>query len=65
MVFGRKDPTCPRCQELLNGSPAREGWQKAYYSQKAKDEAQGSRFMQEHFTSEAHSKEIVCTAFDY
>ena len=20
MVFGRKDPNCPRCQELLNGA---------------------------------------------
>lgn len=23
MVFGRKDPLCPRCQELLAGAPAR------------------------------------------
>jgi hypothetical protein len=23
MVFGRKDPTCPRCQELLAGSAPR------------------------------------------
>ena len=22
MIFGRKDPDCPRCQELMNGAPA-------------------------------------------
>lgn len=26
MVFGRKDPTCPRCIELINGAPTRRGW---------------------------------------
>ncbi len=26
MAFGRKDPTCPRCQELMNGAPARKAW---------------------------------------
>lgn len=24
MQFGRKDPTCPRCQELLEGAPPRK-----------------------------------------
>ena len=26
MAFGRKDATCPRCQELTAGAPARQGW---------------------------------------
>ena len=26
MSFGRKDPTCPRCQELLRGAAPRKGW---------------------------------------
>lgn len=26
MAFGRKDPSCPRCQELLAGAPPRKGW---------------------------------------
>lgn len=26
MAFGRKDPSCPRCQELLNGASPRLGW---------------------------------------
>lgn len=25
-AFSRKDPTCPRCQELLNGASVRRGW---------------------------------------
>jgi hypothetical protein len=31
MAFGRKDPKCPRCQELLNGAEKRDGWQAKYY----------------------------------
>lgn len=31
-AFGRKDKHCPRCVELLNGSPARAGWQANYYA---------------------------------
>ncbi len=26
MVFGRKDPTCPRCVEMINGAAPRAGW---------------------------------------
>lgn len=26
MSFGRKDPNCPRCQELLAGAAPRKGW---------------------------------------
>ena len=37
-VFKKYDPTCPRCQELIKGSPPREGWQKSYYEQKAREE---------------------------
>ncbi len=25
-VFARYDADCPRCRELMNGAPAREGW---------------------------------------
>ena len=38
MSFGRKDESCPRCQELLNGAPTRDGWQKSYYAHKAQQE---------------------------
>lgn len=33
--FGRKDATCPRCCELLAGSPSRGGWQRAHFAGKA------------------------------
>lgn len=25
-AFGRRDPNCPRCQELANGAAPRRGW---------------------------------------
>jgi len=25
-AFAKLDPTCPRCQELAAGAPARRGW---------------------------------------
>ncbi len=34
MTFGRKDPKCHRCVELMNGSTPREGWQKSYFKHK-------------------------------
>ncbi len=39
MSFGRKDPTCDRCQELLNGAAPRSGWQAGYFSFKKQQEA--------------------------
>jgi hypothetical protein len=35
MAFGKKDPSCPRCQELLAGSAPRAGWQGAHFAKKA------------------------------
>lgn len=32
MIFGRKDESCPRCLELINGSPSRDGWQKRFFA---------------------------------
>ena len=26
VVFGRREPGCPRCAELAAGAPARKGW---------------------------------------
>lgn len=37
MSFGRKDKTCPRCIELINGSKPRSGWQKDYYENKKRN----------------------------
>lgn len=38
MAFGRKDADCPRCQELIAGAAPRSGWQKDYFSTKARHE---------------------------
>jgi hypothetical protein len=58
-VFKNYDPSCPRCNELASGSPARKGW----YSRKAEDIKQAGR-ISTHFASLEHRTgkcEIVCT----
>lgn len=37
-IFNHYDMQCPRCQELAAGAPARDGWQKSYYSRKEANE---------------------------
>jgi|GEM_PF-1888117 len=44
MAFGKKDPTCPRCQELLNGASPRG----SYHSHRAQQEADRLRWLREH-----------------
>lgn len=48
MAFGRKDPRCPRCIEMLNGAKPREGWQARYYQTKLFSENQEQRFYELH-----------------
>ena len=38
-VFKNYDMSCPRCQELAQGSKARGGWQKSYYENKKRNDA--------------------------
>lgn len=59
-VFGRKDPTCPRCIELLNGAPPRKGWN--YY--KLQDEARRIEAINSHDCKKSGCGPI-CTAFDW
>jgi hypothetical protein len=69
MSFGRKDPNCPRCQELFSGAAPRAGWQKAYFSKKAADDAQRHAAIKAHFAPGGkHALGLcgpVCTAFDW
>jgi hypothetical protein len=69
MAFGRKDPECPRCQELLAGAQPRPGWQRDYFTRKAQQEKQTRDAMNEHFAPGGpHQRGVcgpVCTAFDY
>jgi len=64
MTFGRKDPSCPRCQELLNGAPPRDGWQKAYFHKKQTDYEQFRRALAAHNCQKSKCGPI-CTAFDW
>jgi len=56
MAFGRKDATCPRCVELLNGAEART-WNKSADAIRTQD-------VRNHFESEKHRTGgcgVVCT----
>jgi len=64
MVFGKKDPSCPRCQELLNGAPPRDGWQKSYYRTKALNDAIWKKALAEHDCKKAGCMPI-CTFGDW
>ena len=69
MTFGRKDPNCPRCQELLAGAAPRAGWQRDYFSRKKAQDDQRRREIAEHFAAGGpHARGVcgpVCTAFDW
>lgn len=54
MAFGRKDKRCPRCVEMLNGAPSRDGWQKKYYAIKKRDEERDRASITAHFNSHKH-----------
>ena len=68
MVFGRKDPSCPRCQELLAGAKARSWGHTCYRC--------GKTYVG-HYCDPCRAKDIkahncveskcgpVCTAFDW
>lgn len=46
MRFGRFDPLCPRCQQMMHGAPPRSGWQAEYHRNKAKQKASRSSRLQ-------------------
>ena len=60
MAFGRKDKTCPRCQELLNGAKPKASWHKGYYQSQAAHLAA----IRSHDCKKSRCM-VVCTAFDY
>jgi len=65
MAFGRKDSSCPRCQELIAGASPREGWQKSYFAAKHNREAIELEAIRSHDFKACEAKNIVCTHFDY
>lgn len=63
MAFGKKDHECPRCVEMLNGAPARSGWQKDYYETKKIAEENRLRHIKNHKCTEKCG--FICTAFEW
>lgn len=60
MAFGRKDPTCARCQELLAGAAPRAAWNKKptiLYSR--------AQELQMHDCKKSHCNPICCTFGDW
>jgi len=69
MVFGRKDKSCPRCQELLNGAKPRLGWQTDYFIHQEQVDSSTRRAIKAHFAPGGPHEQgkcgPVCTAFDW
>lgn len=60
MAFGRKDPNCPRCQELLNGDAPIKAWGFA----KRLEEQRTLAAIRSHDFAACARQNIVCTHFD-
>jgi len=60
-VFSRYDATCPRCQELANGSAPRAGWN----DHQRRIEAMRAEAIRTHDFAACAAKNVVCTHFDY
>ena len=63
-VFKNYDMSCPRCIELSAGAKPRGGWQKDYYANKAREEAQFTASLKSHDCIKSNCGP-VCTAFDW
>lgn len=59
MAFGRKDASCPRCQELLNGAEAIK-----WAPNRAERDARRSAEIRAHDCKKSNCGP-VCTAFDW
>jgi hypothetical protein len=64
MSFGRKDPTCERCRELLAGAGSRDGWQRRYFSEKKRTEENRLAAIRTH-DCKVSGCGPVCVAFDW
>lgn len=60
-VFNRYDATCPRCQELAAGQPARAGWNDGAKRQ----EAIRIEAIRTHDYNACARKNVVCTCFEW
>lgn len=65
VVFGRKEENCPRCIELKAGYPARDGWQKRYFTMKKRQDEMTLQAIRQHDFAACAAKNGVCTHFEY
>ena len=63
MSFGRKDPSCPRCQALLNGAKPVQGWGKTR-KEKQQEYSRWLSALKAHDCTKSKCGP-VCTAFDW
>lgn len=61
MVFGRKDPNCPRCQELLNGAAPIQ-WRGTWRKEQERRQIEAIRAHDFAACAQANG---VCTHFEY
>jgi len=61
MAFGRKDPNCPRCVELMNGAAPRKAWG----WRKREDEARKIAAIRSHDFVACAKQRGACTCFDW
>lgn len=60
MSFGRKDATCPRCQQLMAGAEPRKAWG----AEKREAEERLSNSIRNHDCARSGCG-VVCTAFEW
>lgn len=61
MAFGRKDNSCPRCIELINGAQPRQAWN----AKKKEAEARQLNAIRNHNFAACAKVNGVCTHFDW
>ncbi len=60
MAFGRKDSSCPRCQELIAGAKPRAGWN----NRRDAEAAARTKAIAEHDFVACMKQNVCCTCFD-
>jgi hypothetical protein len=63
-IFKKYDSGCPRCQELMNGSTPRKGWQYNYYRNKKQQAERFRNALKNHNCKESNCGP-VCTFGDW
>ena len=67
MAFGKpsQHADCPRCNELKAGAAPRAGWQKAYFTRKAQQEAAQLRAIEAHFAPGGRYEQLKAKGLEF